>query len=27
LNKEGRNISGTLVLENLRRQLEVLKCE
>ena len=27
LNKEGRNISGTLVLQNLRRQLEVLKCE
>lgn len=27
LNKEGRNISGTLVLQNLRRQLEMLKCE
>ncbi len=27
LNKEGRNISGTLVLQNLRRQLEVLKCD
>jgi len=27
LNQEGRNISGTLVLQNLRRQLEVLKCE
>jgi hypothetical protein len=27
LSNEGRNISGTLVLENLRRQLEVLKCE
>jgi hypothetical protein len=26
-NKEGRNISGTLVLQNLRRQLEMLKCE
>jgi hypothetical protein len=26
-NKEGRNISGTLVLQNLRRQLETLKCE
>ena len=26
VNKEGRNISGTLVLQNLRRQLEVLKC-
>jgi hypothetical protein len=27
LNKEKRNISGTLVLENLRRQLAMLKCE
>ena len=27
VNKEGRNISGTLVLQNLRRQLEVLKCD
>jgi hypothetical protein len=27
LNQEGRNISGTLVLQNLRRQLEMLKCE
>ena len=27
VNKEGRNISGTLVLQNLRRQLEMLKCE
>ena len=27
VNKEGRNISGTLVLANLRRQLDVLKCE
>jgi hypothetical protein len=27
VNKEGRNISGTLVLQNLRRQLDVLKCE
>ncbi len=27
LAKDGRKISGTLVLENLRRQLEVLKCE
>jgi len=26
VNKEGRNISGTLVLQNLRRQLETLKC-
>jgi len=26
INKEGRNISGTLVLENLRRQLEMLRC-
>jgi hypothetical protein len=26
INKEGRNISGTLVLQNLRRQLETLKC-
>ena len=26
VNKEGRNISGTLVLQNLRRQLEMLKC-
>ena len=24
-NKEGRNISGTMVLVNLRRQLEMLK--
>ena len=27
VNKEGRNVSGTLVLQNLRRQLETLKCE
>ena len=27
VNQEGRNISGTLVLQNLRRQLEMLKCE
>jgi hypothetical protein len=27
VNKEGRNISGTLVLQNLRRQLEPLKCD
>jgi hypothetical protein len=27
VNKEGRNISGTLVLQNLRRQLEALKCD
>ena len=27
LSKEGRKISGTLVLQNLRRQLEYLKCE
>ena len=26
-NKEGRNISGTLVMPNLRRQLDALKCE
>ena len=26
LNKEGRNVSGTLVLQTLRRQLEALKC-
>jgi molybdopterin converting factor small subunit len=26
VNNEGRNISGTLVLQNLRRQLETLKC-
>jgi hypothetical protein len=26
VNKEGRNIHGTLVLQNLRRQLETLKC-
>ena len=27
LDKEGRNISGTIVLKNLRRQLEMLKCQ
>ena len=27
VNKEGRNISGTLVLQNLARQLEMLKCK
>jgi len=27
INKEGRNISGTMVLANLRRQLEMLKCQ
>ena len=27
LDKEGRNISGALNMEGLRRQLEVLKCE
>ncbi len=27
LNNEGRNISGTLVMEKLRRQLEGLNCE
>jgi hypothetical protein len=27
VNSEGRNISGTLVMANLRRQLEALKCE
>jgi hypothetical protein len=26
LNEEGRNVSGTLVLQTLRRQLEALKC-
>ena len=26
-NKEGRNISGTLVMQNLRRQLETITCE
>ena len=26
VDKQGRNISGTLVLQNLRRQLEDLKC-
>jgi hypothetical protein len=27
VDKEGRNLSGTLVMQNLRRQLETLKCE
>jgi hypothetical protein len=27
IDKGGKNISGTLVLQNLRRQLEALKCE
>ena len=27
VDKEGRNVSGTLVLQTLRRQLETLKCE
>jgi hypothetical protein len=27
VNKEGRNISGTLAMSNLRRQLDVLKCD
>jgi hypothetical protein len=27
VNKEGRSVSGTLVLQNLRRQLEILKCD
>jgi hypothetical protein len=27
VNREGRNINGTIVLQNLRRQLEQLKCE
>ena len=27
INKEGRNISGTLILQTLRRQVEVLKCD
>ena len=27
VDKDGRNISGTLVMEGLRRQLEALKCE
>jgi hypothetical protein len=26
VDKEGRNVSGTLVMQNLRRQLETLKC-
>ena len=26
-NQDGRNISGTLVLQNLRHQLDTLKCE
>jgi hypothetical protein len=26
VNKDGKNISGTLVLQNLRRQLEALTC-
>jgi hypothetical protein len=26
INKDGKNISGTLVLQNLRRQLEALTC-
>src|SRR5262245_40417012 len=27
VDKAGRNVSGTLVMQNLRRQLETLKCE
>jgi hypothetical protein len=27
INKDGRNMSGALVLQNLRRQLEALKCK
>lgn len=27
INKEGRNVSGTLVVSNLRRQLDAVKCE
>jgi hypothetical protein len=27
VNKEGRNISGTLVMQNLRRERESLKCD
>lgn len=27
VNKDGRNVSGTLVMSNLRRQLDALKCE
>jgi hypothetical protein len=27
VNKEGRNISGTLAMSTLRRELDVLKCE
>ena len=27
VNKEGRNIGGTLVLQNLARQIEMLKCK
>jgi len=26
VNKEGRNISGTMVFQNLRRELDTLKC-
>jgi hypothetical protein len=26
VNKDGRNISGTMVFQNLRRQLETLRC-
>jgi hypothetical protein len=27
VNKDGKNISGTLILQNLRRQLDTLKCD
>jgi hypothetical protein len=27
INREGRNMSGTLVMQNLRRQLDALKCD
>lgn len=27
VDKNGRNLSGTLVMQNLRRQLETLKCD
>jgi len=27
VDKEGRNISGTLVMQSLRRELDAVKCE
>jgi hypothetical protein len=27
VDRNGRNLSGTLVMQNLRRQLETLKCD